>query len=103
MLAKANQLSGAEIVLKKKSPAKPQPTFTCQTCQRTHQGTPHQVHVANFQGAGIIPQALTSVCSPCLAERVILANFYCPRTSEGKDTWDPKEPQFDCWCERSNL
>jgi len=86
MLAKANQLSGAEIVLKKKKTEPSQPTFTCQTCQQTHRGEPQQVHVANFQGAGIVPQKLTKVCSACLAERVVLANFYCPRTSEGKDT-----------------
>jgi hypothetical protein len=86
MLEKANQVSGQEIILKKKKSPEAQSTFTCQTCQQTYPGEPHQVHVANFQGAGIVPQKLTKVCSPCLAERIILANFYCPRTSEGKDT-----------------
>lgn len=100
MLSKANQISGQKIVLKKKLVEKPQ-TFVCQTCQQTHQGDPHQVHITNYQG--IIPQNLTSVCSPCLEDKVTIADFYCPRTSEGRDTYNPSEPQFDCWCPINNL
>jgi gamma-glutamylcysteine synthetase len=99
MLKRANQFHGQHIVLKiKKSLEKPQPTFTCQICQQSAQETPHQVHVSNFSEAGINPRQLTSVCSTCLAEKVVLANFYCPRTSEGRDTYNPHEPQFDCDC-----
>jgi predicted O-linked N-acetylglucosamine transferase (SPINDLY family) len=108
MLKRANQLTGKHMVLKiKKQPeANPPPkTFLCQTCQQSTHGEPHQVHLTNYQEQGINPRQLTSICSPCLQDKVVLANFYCPRTSEGKDTWDPKEAQFDCWCpvERSNL
>jgi len=86
MLKRANQLTGNHIVLKIKQPIKPQPTFTCQTCQQSQPGEPHQVHITNYQEQGILPQQLASICSSCLEERVVLANFYCPRTSEGRDT-----------------
>ena len=87
MLKRANQLTGKHIVLKIKKQPEPQTkTFTCQTCLQPSPGEPHQVHITNFQDQGIVPQQLTSICSPCLENKVSLANFYCPRTSEGKDT-----------------
>lgn len=101
MLKRANQLTGQRIVLKKKSLENPAKTFTCQTCQQSSPGEPHQAHITNFQEQGINPRQLTSVCSTCLNEKVILADFYCPRTSEGRDTYNPKEPQFDCDCPTS--
>jgi len=101
MLKRANQLSGNHIVLKIKKPVTQNKSFTCQTCHQSTQGEPHQVHITNFQESGIIPQQLTSICPPCLEEKVVLANFYCPKTSEGRDTYNPKEPQFDCYCPTS--
>ena len=99
MLKRANQITGLKIVLKKKQQEPtPTKTFTCQTCQQPQPGEPHQVHITNYQDQGIIPQQLASICSDCLEDKVILANFYCPRTSEGRDTYSPKEPQFDCHC-----
>jgi myosin heavy subunit len=107
MLKRANQITGKHIVLKiKKQPeANPPPkTFLCQTCQQPQPREPHQVHITNYQDQGINPRQLANICSPCLQDKVVLANFYCPRTSEGRDTWNPKEPQFDCDCpnERRN-
>jgi len=100
MLKRANQITGKHIVLKIKKSPEPTPTetFTCQTCHQSQSGEPHQVHITNYQDQGIVPQQLTSICSPCLEDKVILANFYCPRTSEGRDTYSPREPQFDCHC-----
>lgn len=110
MLAKANLLSGEEIVLRKKkkeenasetqasSSDKKEKIFNCATCQDKYSGEPHLVHVSNYQNQGIIPQQLVKICSECLENKVEIANLYCPRTSEGKDTWNPKEAQFDCYC-----
>jgi len=103
MLNRANQETGEEIVLRKKKKEEineisQPPTFICQTCQQNYQGQPHQVHISNYQEQGIIPQQLTSICSYCLQDKVVIADLYCPRTSEGRDTWNPNEPQFDCYC-----
>ena len=91
MLNRANQETGEEIVLRKKKKEEineisQPPTFICQTCQQNYQGQPHQVHISNYQEQGIIPQQLTSICSYCLQDKVVIADLYCPRTSEGRDT-----------------
>src|SRR6185312_16279202 len=91
MLNRANQETGEEIVLRKKKKEEIReisqpPTFICQTCQQNYQGQPHQVHISNYQEQGIIPQQLTSIFSYCLQDKVVIADLYCPRTSEGRDT-----------------
>lgn len=103
MMDRANQITGQEIVLRKKKKeenlevsSNQTKTFTCQICQQSYQGKPHEVHITNYQEQGIIPQELTAICSFCLEDKVIIADFYCPRTSEGRDSYT--EPQFDCYC-----
>lgn len=112
MLTRANLLSGEEIVLRRKkkeenisdtssnngTSKEPVNIFSCATCYQKYSGEPHLVHINNYQEQGIIPQRLVEICSDCLENKVEIANLYCPRTSEGKDTWNPKESQFDCYC-----
>jgi hypothetical protein len=97
MLGEANKESGEEIVIKRKI----KEIYHCVICQQEHQGKPTKIHVANYQEAGINPRELVKVCPSCLEEKVIRADFYCPRTSNGRDSYT--EPEFDCYCKRTKL
>jgi hypothetical protein len=46
---------------------------------------------------GIEPRRITKVCDNCWENEVIPADLYCPRTSDGRDTFGGGS-KFDCLC-----
>lgn len=76
--------------------------FTCDTCQLEITGLKLEGHIENYQFQGISPRKWSKFCQPCKDNRIILANIYCPRVSDGYDGWDTWRVQFDCDCPSTN-
>ncbi|CFW93329.1 protein of unknown function [endosymbiont DhMRE of Dentiscutata heterogama] len=72
--------------------------YTCAVCKNTIRGKPHKVHIANKISIGIDPRRIAKVCEGCWENEIIPADLYCPRTSDGRDTWNPGESKYDCLC-----
>jgi hypothetical protein len=72
-------------------------TYICAICKGEGRGKPRKVHVANKISIGIEPRRITKVCENCWENEVIPADMYCPRTSDGRDTFEGKR-EFDCLC-----
>src|SRR5207245_1438871 len=51
-------------------------------------------HIKNLPNQD--PRQITLICQECLTYRAIKADYYCPRTSKGRDTYEGNE--FDCYC-----
>lgn len=73
-------------------------TYTCAVCKNTFTSKLRKVHIANKQHIGIEPKRISKVCKGCYENEVIEADYYCPRTSDGRDTLEPGQPEFDCLC-----
>ena len=72
--------------------------FRCVICKEEFSGQPLLRHIANYLDEGIQPKIINPVCQECDRTKVIGADFYCPRVSDGRDVWDPNTPKFDCYC-----
>jgi hypothetical protein len=90
-----------ECVEKEQSQAKPQPkSFTCEFCHKQKQEKPIYAHVKNMPDKRD-SRDIALICSYCSYARAKKENFYCPRTSSGRDIWDINIPEFDCYCPRN--
>jgi len=83
---------------KPKESVKPD-TFACEFCHQTKLGQAIFAHVKNMTDKRDSRQIAT-LCSYCSYARAKKENFYCPRFSSGRDSWDLNVPEFDCFCER---
>jgi ribosomal protein L37AE/L43A len=74
-------------------------TFTCDICQQEINGKMLEGHIENYQIQGISRRKWSKFCQNCRDTKIILANIYCPRTSDGRDDdWDTSLPLYDCDC-----
>ncbi|RHZ36068.1 hypothetical protein [endosymbiont GvMRE of Glomus versiforme] len=73
-------------------------THTCAVCKNVFTSKPRKVHVANKQHIGIEPRRISKVCEGCWENEIIEADYYCPRTSDGRDSLEPGQKEFDCLC-----
>ncbi|MDR1670730.1 MAG: hypothetical protein LBR43_03360 [Spiroplasmataceae bacterium] len=73
-------------------------SFKCEVCQLEIKGKLFEGHVDNYRWQGINPLSWTKFCQSCKDNRIINASLYCPRTGNGRDSWDLSEPRFDCSC-----
>ncbi|MCE8163843.1 MAG: hypothetical protein I3273_06255 [Candidatus Moeniiplasma glomeromycotorum] len=71
--------------------------FICAVCKNEVKAKPRKVHIANKISIGIEPRRIAKVCEPCWENEIIPADIYCPRTSDGRDTFEGKN-KFDCFC-----
>ena len=94
MLELTKEATGKEIVIEEQSPT--QPTFKpCQFCRQPKPATSLKPrHIKNLPNQD--PRELTLICQDCLTYRALKADYYCPLTSEGRDTYEGAE--FDCYC-----
>ena len=97
MLNLASQETGKEIVLEteEKELEKPK-TYICRFCRQ--EKPTNQIkdrHIKNLPD-GTDPREIVKICQDCLTYRAIKADYYCPKTSEGRDTYQGNE--FDCYC-----
>lgn len=74
--------------------------FTCASCLNERKGRKYGLHIENLKQEGIDPRKWSEVCHECYYNRVIPADFYCPRTSEGRSEWDLAIAKYDCLCPR---
>jgi hypothetical protein len=64
---------------------KPQPpTFTCEFCHKTKEGTGKYCHVKNMPDKRSSKE-VSLICSFCSYYKAKKENFYCPRYSSGRD------------------
>ena len=67
----------------------------CQFCQQPKPITSlKDRHIKNLPNHD--SREIVKICQDCLTYRAIKADYYCPLTSEGRDTYDGNE--FDCYC-----
>ena len=95
MLNLASKESGKEINLETEEKEPPK-THICRFCRQ--EKPTNQIkdrHIKNLPD-GTDPREIVKVCQDCLTYRAIKADYYCPRTSEGRDTYGGSE--FDCYC-----
>jgi phage host-nuclease inhibitor protein Gam len=76
--------------------------FTCEVCNLENETKPYEGHIANYQFQGISPRKWSKFCQSCKDTKIIMANLYCPRVSDGYDGWDINKPQYDCDCPSNN-
>ena|SRR6185369_6524788 len=99
MLNKANQATGQEINLLAEETKQQEIKYT--PCQFCHHPTPQNSlkprHIKNIPNHD--PREIALLCQDCLTYRAIKADYYCPLTSEGRDTYEGNE--FDCYCPRT--
>jgi len=74
-------------------------TFICEFCYQTKIGHAIFAHVKNMPDKRN-SREISKLCSYCSYARAKKENFYCPRFSSGRDSWDANLPEFDCFCER---
>lgn len=72
--------------------------YICDNCKNQRDGQRYGLHVENKVDKGIDPRKWSIVCPPCFSDEVAPANFYCPRTSEGRSEWDLEIKKYDCLC-----
>lgn len=73
--------------------------FICEFCSKNKAEKPIYAHVKNMPDKRNSKE-ISQICSYCSYARAKKENFYCPRFSSGRDSWDPNVPEFDCFCER---
>ena len=95
MLELTKQETGQEIIIEKQTKPQPDPTKPCQFCSKPYpQSHLKPRHIKNLPNKD--PREITLICQECLTYRAIKADYYCPLTSEGRDTYEGNE--FDCYC-----
>jgi len=94
MTQQASQETGKEIIIETQE-EKPEPIKLCQFCSKSYpQSQLKPRHIKNLPNKD--PREITLLCQECLTYRAIKADYYCPLTSEGRDTYEGNE--FDCYC-----
>ena len=95
MLNQASQETGKSIQLATEEKQPKPKTQICRFCRQakpTNQLKPR--HIKNLPNQD--PRQITLICQECLTYRAIKADYYCPLTSQGRDTYEGAE--FDCYC-----
>ncbi|CAG8638655.1 14271_t:CDS:2 [Ambispora leptoticha] len=68
----------------------------CQFCSKPYsQSQLKPRHIKNLPNHD--PREIILICQECLTYRATKADYYCPLTSKGRDTYEGNE--YDCYCQ----
>ncbi|RHZ36343.1 hypothetical protein [endosymbiont GvMRE of Glomus versiforme] len=86
MLKETIQATGKELTIETQKETKTEPTKPCQFCHQLKPETSLKPrHIKNLPNHD--PREISLICQDCLTYRAIKADYYCPLTSEGRDTY----------------